>query len=661
MKKMPKKILILTIILLSILCINVKADQKSVWVTEGEKTYYYDPQTGEKLKWWHKDETGVFYLQRDGSVEQGLQTINGIVYYVENNYIYFGEKEIKGYIYVFNDGNGELKYGSVRLNNGKLMLIEKNGNHFKNGWIIYNNNVYYQEDGYLVEGFKTIDNKTYYFEKNTGIRKQWWQQDETGVFYLDYDGSVSQGLQFINGILYYVENNYLYFGEKEIDGKIYVFNQGNGELKYGSVRLENGKLILNDKRGIHFQDGWITYNNNTYYQKDGYILEGFNDIGTKRYYFEKNTGIRKQWWQQDENGIFYLDYDGSIKQGLQKINGIYYYIENDYVYFGDKVIDDLAYKFNQGNGELVTGLFTDSTGNIHYVTKDNKRPKGWLRPQGTSYIYYINNDGNAAVGIVTIEGRDYQFGVDGVLWGFYNENGKMYYKNPDGTIVKGVQYIAGYYYQFNVNTGAFEKLVNQIRVIDVSHNNGRIDWNQVKASGLVDAAILRIGFGSAYLDNEFVYNKNECERLGIPYSVYLFSYGDNIYDALAESNFLVKQIQKYNVHINTNMFSIYYDLEDWEIRNTIYNSYGISQDTYRDMINTFISNTESKLGIRTRVYASTSYVYNRFPADTWDNSTWIADWRGYIGYGGYYEGWQYTNSGYVPGINGAVDISLFYY
>ena len=131
------------------------------------------------------------------------------------------------------------------------------------------------------------------------------------------------------------------------------------------------------------------------------------------------------------------------------------------------------------------------------------------------------DNGNAAVGIVEVEGRSYQFGLDGVLWGFYNQDGKMYYKDPDGTVVKGVQYIAGYYYQFNNDTGAFEKLVNQIRVIDVSHNNGIIDWNLVKASGLVDAAILRIGYGSAYLDNQFVYNKNECERLGIPYSVYL--------------------------------------------------------------------------------------------------------------------------------------------
>ena len=38
----------------------------------------------------------------------------------------------------------------------------------------------------------------------------------------------------------------------------------------------------------------------------------------------------------------------------------------------------------------------------------------------------------------------------------------------------------------------------------------------------------------------------------------------------------------------------------------------------------------------------------------------IADWRGYVGYQGHYEMWQYTNSGYVNGISGRVDMSYCY-
>ena len=217
------------------------------------------------------------------------------------------------------------------------------------------------------------------------------------------------------------------------------------------------------------------------------------------------------------------------------------------------------------------------------------------------------------------------------------------------------------FWKFNDSTGAFEKFVREIRVIDVSSHQGTINWEKVKASKKVDAVILRLGYGIGYIDTKFIANKNELERLGIPYSVYLFSYAENKNEALQESNFLVKVIQDYKVKISSNIFSIYYDLEDWEIQSTKENSYGISKKTYEEMIKTFISNTESKLNIKTRVYASKNYIETRFPSSVQNYATWVAQWGNTLTYKGPYEGWQYTNCASVPGINGCVDMSKFYY
>lgn len=67
--------------------------------------------------------------------------------------------------------------------------------------------------------------------------------------------------------------------------------------------------------------------------------------------------------------------------------------------------------------------------------------------------------------------------------------------------------------------------------IDVSEHQGRIDWNAVKASG-IDFAILRVGFGApswgGRVDYQFNRNISECERLGIPYGVYIYSYDSGI-------------------------------------------------------------------------------------------------------------------------------------
>ncbi|MDD3142295.1 MAG: GH25 family lysozyme, partial [Lachnospiraceae bacterium] len=65
-----------------------------------------------------------------------------------------------------------------------------------------------------------------------------------------------------------------------------------------------------------------------------------------------------------------------------------------------------------------------------------------------------------------------------------------------------------------------------IRGIDVSEHNGTINWDEVKASG-IQFAMIRAGYGSNYEsqdDRHAIHNMQECERLGIPYGVYLYSY-----------------------------------------------------------------------------------------------------------------------------------------
>ena len=510
-----------------------------------------------------------------------------------------------------------------------------------------------EKKGWIVE-----NGKTYYYDKYENKGK-WWNQDEKGVFYLQADGSIKNGLQEINGIMYYIENNYIYYGEKEINNEMYVFQETTGELKTGSVRLQNGELIYVEKDGKHHKDGWFESNGNKYYQKDSNILEGFQKIDNKTYYFEKDTGKLKQWWNRDEKGVFYLQADGSIKNGLQEINGIMYYIENNYIYYGEKEINNEMYVFQEITGELKTGIIKLSNDNIIYVEKNGNHKKGWI--YYNDKIYYINSIGIAVTDKQIIDGREYCFNKSGEMSGFYWNNNKLFYKNPDGTQAKGVQYMANNFWKFNELTGEFEKFVRQIRVIDISSHNGNIDWQTVKNSNLVDAVILRLGYGVGYIDSSFIRNKNELERLGIPYSVYLFSYAENANEALMESNFLVNTIRSYNIHIASNVLGIYYDLEDWKINSTGENSYGISKDTYGQMITTFINNTEKNICIKTRVYASKNYIETRFPDYAKNYATWIAQWGNNITYQGPYDGWQYTSNGSIPGINGRVDMSIFYY
>ena len=468
-------------------------------------------------------------------------------------------------------------------------------------------------------------------------------------------------------IVYADENDYNINRDNYEDNAVYKNIDGGNDESFikESNSIENESLFVNSNNNlpISFSEsvisGWKIINGDKYYYENGKPLEGFNTVEGKRYYFEEGSGKLLHWWHSKDGKNFYQYGDGSIKEGLQKINGVMYYVKDDYIYKGKLEINGIELYFNESNGEIRTGFIEQSNGKKIFVSNDSAPVRGWITDNGL--IYYADLDGYILTGNQRADGRDYYFNDEGVLCGFTWENGKLYYYNPDGKKVYGVQRIAGKYYKFNELTGAFEKMVNQRNVIDISVHNGNIDWLTVKNSGLVDAVILRLGFGYADIDRLFLHNMSELNRLNIPFSVYLFSYASNGWEADREANFVINTIRLYNVNINTNIFSLYYDLEDWEIRSTGQNSYGINKATYGDIISTFVGKIESTLGIKTRLYASKDYILNRFPEYTHPYATWVAQWSDTLTYDKAVEGWQYTSNGAIPGITGRVDLNKFFY
>ena len=83
------------------------------------------------------------------------------------------------------------------------------------------------------------------------------------------------------------------------------------------------------------------------------------------------------------------------------------------------------------------------------------------------------------------------------------------------------------------------------RGIDVSEHNGKIDWEKVKSSG-IDFAIIRCGYGMDLPkqdDKYWQYNVTECERLGIPYGVYIYSYADSTDRAASEADHVLRLLK----------------------------------------------------------------------------------------------------------------------
>ena len=195
----------------------------------------------------------------------------------------------------------------------------------------------------------------------------------------------------------------------------------------------------------------------------------------------------------------------------------------------------------------------------------------------------------------------------------------------------------------------------QLKGIDVSKWNGRIDWKKVKKAG-IDFCIIRTGY-SKTVDYKFKYNIEEAIDNGLQIGVYHFSYATTNAKAKEEAEFCLKLIKPYRKYITLGVWFDYeYDSVSYSRRYGVYPT----KKSVTSLAKTFCSTVE-KNGYSTGIYTNLDFSSNYFTKEVLNKyPTWIAVW-GKMNYHGKYVMWQYTDSGRVDGIHGKVDMNIFYY
>ena len=192
--------------------------------------------------------------------------------------------------------------------------------------------------------------------------------------------------------------------------------------------------------------------------------------------------------------------------------------------------------------------------------------------------------------------------------------------------------------------------------IDVSQHNGNIEWEKVRESG-IDFAIIRCGYGRDRVsqdDSKFERNVKECERLGIPYGVYLYSYAGDAEGATSEAEHAMRLIR--NTGANPSL-GVWIDIEDAD---GYKNRNGISYDTSEIVANTFCNILRNN-GYRAGIYASLYWFRDYLNSDSLSiYEKWVAQWNSRCTYEKNYLIWQYSSSGSVNGIIGNVDMDYYY-
>ena len=185
--------------------------------------------------------------------------------------------------------------------------------------------------------------------------------------------------------------------------------------------------------------------------------------------------------------------------------------------------------------------------------------------------------------------------------------------------------------------------------IDVSVHNGKIDWQKVRAAG-IDFAILRAGYGrlASQKDDRFEENYAGAKAAGIPVGAYWYSYAMDEDEARQEAEVFLSIIKGKQFE-----FPVYFDLEEKK-------QFDLGKEKVSAIMRAFLERVEAA-GYFVGLYGSASSLVTHTSDDIKSRYTiWLAHWCDRTNYSGAYGIWQHSEKGKVAGINGNVDLDIGY-
>lgn len=194
--------------------------------------------------------------------------------------------------------------------------------------------------------------------------------------------------------------------------------------------------------------------------------------------------------------------------------------------------------------------------------------------------------------------------------------------------------------------------------IDVSYHQHEIDWDRVAADG-IDFVILRVGYrgyesGLLNLDQKFHSYIKGATAAGLDVGVYFFSQALTTEEAVDEANFVMEQLQGYNI-----TYPVVFDweiMEDEGARTQMANPYTVTECAAA------FCDTIADGGYIPMVYGSRKFALMKLDMSKIPSvNFWFAEYKDGHNEPTYpydYQIWQYASDGRVDGIDGDVDMNI---
>ena len=190
----------------------------------------------------------------------------------------------------------------------------------------------------------------------------------------------------------------------------------------------------------------------------------------------------------------------------------------------------------------------------------------------------------------------------------------------------------------------------EIHGIDISHYQGKIDWEQLKNAMIkgcpVRFVIIKSTEGSSRLDENFRENFNQARDFGFIRGVYHF--WSNKSTAREQAYYFLDQ-----VHLTDGDLPPVLDIEHKPADKSV-------EDFPRDVL-TWLHIVEDKYHVKPIIYTYYKFKEQYLSAPVFeDYPYWIAHYYvDKVQYKGKWKFWQHTDVGKLPGIKGYVDFNIY--
>ena len=318
--------------------------------------------------------------------------------------------------------------------------------------------------------------------------------DGKGMAYFDNSGFQAKNafIKYAGNYYYFDKEGYMLTGRQDIDGKTYFFLPNGVQLR-DSIYQQDGKYYYFGSFGEQYKDGYFVFD---------VPKEGTSETEAKFRYFS-STGEMAVGLTYAGGGLQYFDENGFQAKGTKYVTPdgkLYFFDKNSGNAYTNRwaEIDGIWYEFNdQGYAQATKGEFYTTDGSTwFYRDAAGKNVTGALTLDGHEY-YFRANGAQVKGDFVTENGKISYYTVDNgykVKDKFFEVNGKWYHADKDGNLATGRQTIDHLNYYFNADGSQVKS--------DFFTLDGGKTWYYAKDNGEIVTGAYSVGGKNYYFKED---------------------------------------------------------------------------------------------------------------------------------------------------------------